>query len=129
MVVSEPGIGQIRVFAIGNPLVQALIRPLHDWVMAVLRTMRTDGTYNQPRPLEFLKRKKDLYSFDLKAATDSLPVALSGSLLAGLFGDELARVDIMAQTAFRCPEPSAIRRKRCHVYRFTKGQPLGLFSH
>lgn len=29
------GSGKIRVFVIGNPIRQALIRPFHDWVMIV----------------------------------------------------------------------------------------------
>lgn len=41
----------MRVFAIANPLFQALVRPLHDWVMDVLRRLPTDGTYNQTAPL------------------------------------------------------------------------------
>lgn len=118
------GGGKVRAFAIGNPIVQALIRPLHDWVMSVLRKLPTDGTFDQLAPLLRLKGKMTLFSFDLKAATDSLPVNLSGSLLAGLLGQDLAQswVDILSQTAFRVPNKSPVNRKRAHVYRFTKGQ-------
>lgn len=60
------GAGKIRVFAICNPILQTLLRPVHDWCMSVLRLLPTDGTYNPP--LDRLKGFKKLYSFDLKAA-------------------------------------------------------------
>lgn len=41
------GSGKVRVFAIANPVFQALLRPLHDWVMECLRTLKTDGTFHQ----------------------------------------------------------------------------------
>jgi hypothetical protein len=31
------GAGKIRVYAICNPILQACVRPPHDWVMKVLR--------------------------------------------------------------------------------------------
>lgn len=69
-----------------------------------------------------------LFSFDLKAATDSLPVVLSEAMLTGLFGEAFAESwrQIMTQASFRSPEP--LRGTRGRLYRFTKGQPLGYYS-
>jgi len=124
------GAGKIRVYAICNPILQACVRPLHDWVMKVLRSLPTDGTFDQLASLLRLKGKEVLYSFDLKSATDLLPVKLSGSMLAGLLGNDLAQswTDIMSNVAFRVPSPKSAKSKRAHVYRFTKGQPLGFYS-
>lgn len=96
------GSGEVRVFANPLPLFQALVRPLHDWVMNVLRRLPTDGTYN-PRPL---LGQSNLFSFDLKAATDSLPVDLSGGVLFSLFGRRLAEswIWILCAFGFRLPE-------------------------
>lgn len=69
--------GWVRVFAIGNPILQALLKPLHNWTMSVLRLLPMDGTYDQTRPLKRLIGKMELFSFDLKAATDSLPIWVS----------------------------------------------------
>lgn len=80
------GSGKRRVFAIANPLYQALVRPLHDWVMEILRRLPTDGTFNQTAPPARLRGKFDGFSFDLKAATDSLPVSVSAGVLACLVG-------------------------------------------
>jgi len=121
------GSGKIRLFA--NPIFQALLRPLHDWVMRVLSKLDMDGTYNQLAPLYRLKGRRDLYSFDLKSATDLLPVDLSGSMLASLFGNEFAQswVFLMTMVGFRSPDRLPSRLK-ARVYRFTRGQPLGYYS-
>lgn len=60
--------------------------------MRMLKLLPTDGTYDQLAPLRRLKGKMDLYSFDLKAATDSLPISVSGHLLAGIFGQDIAQI-------------------------------------
>ncbi|CAK9153102.1 unnamed protein product [Ilex paraguariensis] len=126
------GSGKIRLFAIANPIFQTLLRPLHDWVMKVLSTIKMDGTFNQLAPLHRLKGMKDLYSFDLKSAQVEeglLPVDLSGSLLASLFGDSLAQswCFLMTMVGFRSPDRLPSRLK-ARVYRFTRGQPLGYYS-
>lgn len=123
------GAGKVRLFAIVCPLLQTLIRPLHEWTMEVLSCLRTDGTFDQPAPLNRLSGLKDLFSFDLKSATDLLPVDLSRSLLGSVFGNKLAYSwsFMMTNVGFRSPDwnpkPTNIR-----VYRFTRGQPLGYYS-
>ncbi|KAK4412078.1 putative mitochondrial protein [Sesamum alatum] len=123
------GAGKVRTFAIPNPIFQRLLKPLHDWEMSVLKSLRTDGTFDQLRPLRRLRGKKELYSFDLKAATDMFPSVLTGSMLAGIFGDDLGHVwfHMMNQIAFRSPERTGSPSK-ARVYRFTRGQPLGYLS-
>lgn len=56
------GAGKIRVFAIANPILQTLLRPLHDWCMKVLKLLPTDGTYDQLKPLKRLQGKNDFLS-------------------------------------------------------------------
>nr|DAB41751.1 TPA_inf: RNA-dependent RNA polymerase [Erigeron breviscapus mitovirus 1]DAB41752.1 TPA_inf: RNA-dependent RNA polymerase [Erigeron breviscapus mitovirus 1] len=126
---SLEGAGKVRTFAIPNSIVQRLVKPLHDWEMSVLKMLVTDGTYNQTAPLLRLKGKKELYSFDLKAATDMLPANLSGSMLSGLFGDDFGLLwyHLMNMTAFRSPEKTG-SPLRARLYRFTRGQPLGFYS-
>lgn len=43
----EEGGGKRRLFAIGNYINQRLLRSYHDWLMAVLRRIPCDGTFNQ----------------------------------------------------------------------------------
>ncbi|KAL7001270.1 hypothetical protein U1Q18_002422 [Sarracenia purpurea var. burkii] len=123
------GSGKLRLFAIANPIFQTLLRPLHDWVMSIFSTLKMDGTYDQLAPLSRLKGKRELLSFDLKSATDLLPVDLSGSILASLFGNEFAQswCYLMAMVMFRSPDKVS-PKVRARVYRFTRGQPLGYYS-
>lgn len=123
------GAGKVRVFAIPNAIVQRLVKPLHDWLMFSLSTLDMDGTYDQLRPLLRLQGKKELYSFDLKSATNLFPAALSGLVISGLFGDDMGMLwyRLMGETAFRSPEKTG-SSLRGRVYRFTRGQPLGFYS-
>ncbi|CAK9143602.1 unnamed protein product [Ilex paraguariensis] len=107
--------------------------------MKVLSTIRMDGTFNQLAPLHRLKGRRELYSFDLKSAQVEeglLPVDLSGSLLASLFGDSLAMYlsgawcFLMTMVGFRSPDRLPSRLK-ARVYRFTRGPlfpALGYYS-
>ncbi|CAA0808047.1 Unknown protein [Striga hermonthica] len=49
------GAGKVRVFAIPSPILQRLVKPLHDWTMSVLKELETDGTFDQLAPLRRLK--------------------------------------------------------------------------
>ncbi|PIA41052.1 hypothetical protein AQUCO_02300083v1 [Aquilegia coerulea] len=97
--------------------------------MDVLRTIPMDGTFDQPAPLERLKGISHFYSFDLKAATDLLPVVLTEKLLAGLVGQPMARswYRMMAAICFRSPDRTGRPELPDH-YLFTRGQPLGYYS-
>jgi len=75
--------GKIRVFAMVDPFTQWLFAPIHKFLFSILRQLPMDGTFNQLRPIEKLLEKKGipLYSLDLSAATDRLPVDLQVLLL------------------------------------------------
>lgn len=123
------GSGKLRVFAIANPIFQTLLRPLHDWVMKVLRSIWMDGTFDQPKPLLRLIGKRELFSFDLKSATDLLPADLSSAVLLSLVGGDFSRTwqFLMQQVVFRSPDPSS-SPDRGWLFQFTRGQPLGYYS-
>lgn len=124
------GAGKLRVFAIASPILQTLLRPLHDWVMEVLRSIPMDGTFNQLKPLSRLKGHKNLYSFDLKAATDLLPARLSKAVLHSLMGLGLANnwLHLMQTVDFRSPDRHP-NPGCCWFYRFIRGQPLGYYYY
>jgi hypothetical protein len=62
--------------------------------MNLLRTLPTDGTFNQIKPVKVLldRGHQEFYSFDLSAATDRLPVDLQVKILSSLIGPELAHL-------------------------------------
>jgi len=78
----EPA-GKVRVFAMVDPWTQWLLDPLHRYLFNLLEQLPTDGTFNQQKPLIRLLNRdpKSLWSLDLSAATDRLPVSLQERLL------------------------------------------------
>ena len=89
----EPA-GKARVFALVDYWTQVALKPLHEWVFSVLREIPQDGTFNQLKPvtrlIENIESDQKIYSFDLSAATDRLPVLLQGLLLMQFFGRHFA---------------------------------------
>lgn len=121
MLMKVEGAGKKRLFPIDSPLYQASVRPIHDWAMTVLARLKMDGTYNQTQPLEYLIGKKKWFSFDLKAATDSLPVILTSCMIAGLFGNPFATswTFILCSVVFQLPYLDK-KGYRSSVVTFTK---------
>lgn len=90
----EPA-GKIRVFAMVDSWTQWLLYPLHNWIFALLAQIKSDGTFNQLRPVLRLQKlfypskvkARTFSSIDLSAATDRLPISLQVSLLRSLLKD------------------------------------------
>lgn len=84
--ISLEGVGNRRVFAIGNYVKQRLLYPYHEWLMKIIRTMPNDGTFSQSAPLRFLVGCTRCYSYDLMSATDRWPLFDLYSLFQSWFG-------------------------------------------
>jgi len=86
--------GKTRVVAIFDLYSQSVLKPIHDYIGEILSTLPTDGTYDQEaqrvRVQDATRAGKKCYSFDLKSATDRLPVELSEIVLSQI----LASADI-----------------------------------
>lgn len=122
------GGGKRRIFAIGNYVMQRLLKPYHDWAMQVLRRLECDGTYDQTKPLQQIKGCKDLYSYDLKSATDLFPRMVIFQVLGSLFDQFTASVVDFAGlgvSAFDVNPPLVKKRSKTA---FAVGQPLGFYS-
>jgi hypothetical protein len=63
-----------------------ILKPLHETIFIVLKKIPQDGTFNQAAPLKLLSEltrgTRTVYSFDLSAATDRLPIALQVQVLS-----------------------------------------------
>jgi hypothetical protein len=85
--------GKARVVAITNWWYQQSLKPLHDAIFRVLKTLPQDGTFDQSKPINRLlatvEASQKLYGFDLSAATDRIPVQLQKDILTiiGYDGD------------------------------------------
>jgi len=90
--------GKIRVFAITDSITQSVFRPLSDGIFKILDSIECDGTFDQDRPVRHLRDLwtkglldgATLYSYDLSAATDRLPIAVQRQVLARLLNQDLA---------------------------------------
>nr|WAY16588.1 putative RNA-dependent RNA polymerase [Rhizoctonia solani mitovirus 111] len=89
----EEAAGKVRLFAIVDAWTQWALYPLHAIIFEILKKIPQDGTFDQTAPLTLLNDKvkegkvKSLYSLDLTAATDRLPVALQVHIVNNLVGD------------------------------------------
>jgi len=86
--------GKVRLFAITDGFTQAVLKPVHDSIMNVLRQLPEDGTFNQGAPIERLRdlaRNRPWYSFDLTSATDRLPIEFQTQIVTLIWGPEFAQ--------------------------------------
>lgn len=119
--------GKDRVFAIVDYFTQCLLKPLHHHLSKILGTIKEDGTFNQDKAAEEIKRwtaqNHELYSYDLTAATDRLPVRLQERVLSELSqSDEFGAAwkDLMTNRSFTFRRKTGIK--------YSVGQPMGAYS-
>jgi len=91
----EPS-GKVRVFAMVDWWTQSFMSPIHKWLFKILRTIREDATFDQESAVqrfsELVKTRsiKNVYSFDLSAATDRLPLLVQIKLLGSFISERTA---------------------------------------
>jgi len=114
--------GKVRIIAIADWWTQVVLKPIHDSIMVHLKHVPMDGTFNQVKPLQRLldlnRSKNVLYSFDLSAATDRLPIELQVQVLTllGIRGDLWKA--ILDRPWYLNDSP----------IRYSVGQPMGCYS-
>nr|UJQ92490.1 MAG: putative RNA-dependent RNA polymerase [Mitoviridae sp.] len=132
--------GKVRVVAMVTWWVQCLLYPLHEWLFSrTLAVIPQDGTHNQTKPLEPLceeiaKRlastgKAHVYSYDLKAATDRIPIDMQVLILTRLIGGPLARAwkTILVGIPY-VNRPIKATPRTGWGLRYAVGQPMGAYS-
>ena len=113
--------------AIGNYVNQRLLRPVHEWLAAVLRRIPEDGTFDQTRPLSYLVGNQHCFSFDLKSATDRWPLVFLFEVMCVLFDRSFASSVVHSALAWNIFEVPFVKRRFSQVS-FVAGQPLGYHS-
>jgi hypothetical protein len=143
----EPA-GKVRVFAMVDPWTQWILNALHKGIFGLLEQIPQDGTFDQERPIrrlfewqetardEVTGRKPALYSFDLSAATDRIPLILQKILLTPFltaWGAELWGC-LMVGRQYSCPKtwkpkngPKQTLSETGFVT-YAVGQPMGALS-
>jgi len=120
--------GKTRLVAILDYWTQALLTPLHDTVAFFLKRLSADGTFNQDKIITKVKdwtaeKDTEIYSFDLTAATDKLPLAIQRQILKFLLGSDILADNwaaIMSARDFATPTGGTVK--------YARGQPMGAKS-
>jgi len=119
--------GKIRVFAMVDCWTQWLLRPLHRDLFRFLRSLPSDATFNQGDTLtKFVASLKErgirkVYSFDLTAATDRIPLNVQSLILDSLFNRDLGGLwaSLLVERWYSLPfpewDPMAISCKRLGI--------------
>jgi len=95
LALKEEAAGKIRVFAMADAFTQWALYPLHHRIMSMLRSWPQDGTFDQLAPVRRLLARKEvsgLWSYDLSAATDRLPLQFQKIVLQPVLGIHGAEV-------------------------------------
>lgn len=125
--------GKVRVYAMVDPWTQWLLYPIHDRIFELLSRIEEDGTRDQLAPVNRLLEKSGasglpLYSFDLSAATDRLPLSLQKVLLSPLltaWGAETWGKLLVGRPYV--VESDEFKIKPRNLY-YGTGQPMGAYS-
>lgn len=126
---SVEGRAKRRIFAIGNYVCQRLLKPVHEFLMAVLKKLPSDGTFNQTGPLKHIVNKEMYYSYDLSAATDRMPLRCLFFVMEYLFGRSFASAVVNSTLAcHRFEVPFVKGKDGVSGVSFVTGQPLGFLS-
>jgi len=128
----EPA-GKIRIFAMVDPITQWVLKPLHSFLFEILRLIPQDGTFDQEKPLGWMSKLgslgKPLYSFDLSAATDRLPLLFQQTLLSALIGAWAANLwgVLLSGRPYVLPKDAAEATGLKEVW-YRVGQPMGALT-
>jgi len=138
LAIKEEAAGKVRVFAMVDPWTQWVLKPLHILLFECLRKLPTDGTFNQMGPIARVPfGKVPIYSFDLSAATDRLPLDVQQNILRKIFSDEFAQhwANLLVGRSYKTPSESQLDEfgiKYPTPYptsvRYEVGQPMGALS-
>lgn len=122
--------GKIRIIAICDYWSQCILRPFHDFMFSVLKDIPMDATFDQEGAVKKFAAKgyKNIYSFDLKSATDLIPQRLYIEVFSSIFGEKLSTLwmDLLVNRDFYYRDT---RDKVEYTnIRYTRGQPMGAYS-
>lgn len=120
--------GKTRTIGVVDYYSQKCLKPLHDKLMSLLRSLVSDGTYSHENVGKYFQEKtkdKDfIYCTDLTAATDRYPAVIQREVLKCLIADEELCESlwcILGERTFKVSWSN-------EVVRYTVGQPMGCYG-
>jgi hypothetical protein len=128
--IPEPA-GKVRVVAIGDYFSQVALKPLHEYIFSLLKLIPTDATFDQQGAVDAFAAAgyDEIFSYDLKAATDLIPSELYVEALIPLIGRKGADLwhSLMKDRLWLTPKDIRKDGGKSFV-KYTRGQPMGLLS-
>lgn len=120
--ISEGG-GKTRAVCIPDIWTQSVLKPIHLYLMNVLRRMPCDGTFSHPalaRRVKAFTNHHGLFCYDLTTATDRFPLEVQKRILKPLMGDLIEGwSDLIVNRD--------IKYKK-EFLRYGVGQPMGMLT-
>lgn len=111
------------------------MRPLHDALFDMLKSLPNDGTFNQEASFEYCIQQASLsgaaFGYDLSAATDRLPISLQVDILSVFIGKDAAEAwkEILVGREYRLPNTAKRYGYTPGVgLTYSVGQPMGALS-
>lgn len=92
---SSEGGGKTRMFAICDYWSQLSLKSIHDHQMKILKSLGTDGTYDQNKAFERVLREskgKKTYSYDLEGASHRIPLSQQVIRMKSIYGNTIAEL-------------------------------------
>jgi len=132
--------GKVRIIAIVDSWSQTYLTPIHDFLFKILRKVPCDATFDQQGAVSSFAEKglKNLYSYDLSQATDTIPWTLYQVLMEPVFGKEItsAWMAVLRDRDWLLPlwsetesgEPKRLEHQGKSTVRYNRGQPMGARS-
>lgn len=121
----QEGGGKTRVICIPDIWTQTVLKPIHEYLMkGVLKKLPCDGTFSHPRLAKRVRKytkTNPLFCYDLRAATDRMPVDLQQKIMETLLGKELGTLWKVLLTDREISYPDG-------TLRYAVGQPMGMLS-
>lgn len=124
--------GKMRVFAMLDPWTQWIMYPLHKGLFDILSSRsNVDGTFDQhqniKRRFKLLSNLKlPLFSMDLSAATDRLPMSLQTPLISKIFNFSEIQGESWQQLLIE--RPYLVPHTKGQSVLYACGQPMGALS-
>jgi len=132
--------GKVRIIAIVDCWTQTYLGPIHDFFFGVLRKIPSDATFDQQGAVSTFAAKghKELYSYDLTAATDTIPYTLYEAVMIPFFGETITKawLTLLRSREWLLPkwkspdstkDEQLLHRGASRV-RYNRGQPMGAKS-
>jgi hypothetical protein len=100
----EEAAGKVRVFAMVDIWTQSVLKPLHDALFRMFKSLPNDSTHNQDagfkRAMEKSVYRGKAFCYDLSAATDRLPMMPQIAILNSIWSRDPLEPEAVRATSF-----------------------------